>query len=63
MVGVVGHHEQIALAACDEFRIGAEGAVDGDGEDVGVDDFVPLKFAKGVFVFVVGFRLSFSARW
>ena len=57
MVGVVGHHEQIALAAGDEFRIGAEGAVDGDGEDVGVDDFVPLKFAKGVFVFVVGFQV------
>ena len=57
MIGVVGDDKQIALAAGDEVGVGAQGAVDGDGEDVGVDNLAPLQFAQRVFVLVVGFQV------
>ena len=50
----VDDYKEVALALGDDVGVGAQGAMHGDGEDVGVDGAVPGEFAERVFVFVVG---------
>ena len=53
-VVLVNDHKEVALALGNHLRVFAQGAVDGDGQDVGVDGLVPVQLAQRVLVFVVG---------
>ena len=54
VVLIVGDHKEVAFALGDALRVLAQFAVCRHGADVVVDDVVPLEFAKGELVLVVG---------
>ena len=55
----VDDYKEVALALCDDIGVGAQGTVNGNGEDIGVNSLMPREFAEGVFVFVVSAQVVF----